>query len=407
MSYLENKINPNATFQELKNLTIYRTLKGRSKYKKKEELYTALVKHLKVLQEKEEKRLEDQRSEFRKLIRSSLNQLAFLLINYPSHKLTIRGYGIEKIEAIIKEVEKVKRIFNHFSIPEKQEFKELWNLLVKNINPILEQLKKEKVKVKKKKWVERVNFSIEEKKKQIKISKEFNLVDVSNFLPVESGSSLGISGDSKVTKWIAQRNNEICISEDKFTLYSYLVVEKGTISYFQKKLKIIINSCNKNYLFVYLSLKSAKSGHANLLIIDIRKKIIERFEPHGATASISDFADKYLELKGFTYLSANQTCTLSALQKNERLCAAWTFLIMELKVLNLTQSVELIGDVLLTILKREELSNYIHRYAYRLRLLERIEVSLLPSIERDLVNEVEEFLHFYEIKNFKFPLEKK
>lgn len=96
------------------------------------------------------------------------------------------------------------------------------------------------------------------------------------------------------------------------------------------------------------------SRHSNALVIDLKNKTIERFEPHGQKGSTVAFIDKFFETKllrehfrGFTYIRPEQFCpyigpqTLGA--KHKRLsinkndggyCVPFTLLYMHLRLIH-------------------------------------------------------------------------
>ena len=150
-------------------------------------------------------------------------------------------------------------------------------------------------------------------------------------------------------------------------------------------LDFIINKCKKNGLeiviFTLVLYPSefavrGRSGHANCLIINILKKTIERFDPHGANAVavynqvlIDDtlkniFSD---ELKNFTYINFYDSCPYVGPQALEDqytkgLCNTWTALYIVLRILNPTKTQDFIVRKMKTGDNREDILRILRRF---------------------------------------------
>ena len=131
-----------------------------------------------------------------------------------------------------------------------------------------------------------------------------------------------------------------------------ITIRSETEYYIHPYLNNIINSNNnKNFCVVFLSLDLDNILHANILIYDFKKKLIERFEPYGKC--MNTFIDDILEEEltwntGFSYIRPNNYEPYAGFQtisdENNNLnlkpgdfggfCLAWCLWYLETKLIN-------------------------------------------------------------------------
>jgi hypothetical protein len=143
-------------------------------------------------------------------------------------------------------------------------------------------------------------------------------------------------------------------------LYEYAY----TIYYINDTNKIImannidIDYTKNNYYIFHITIINNSLFHANCLLIDHLKKIIIRFEPHGALTLDSGLDEHlksyFVDLKHYTYYSPQDYCPLNGLQtlsneldndikiKNDPLgyCLSWCFWFIELYFNNLNVNIK-------------------------------------------------------------------
>jgi hypothetical protein len=147
------------------------------------------------------------------------------------------------------------------------------------------------------------------------------------------------------------------------------------------KLKEKIKNCsNADVRFIYCtfmidSLKNKGITHANILIIDLYKKTIERFEPYGQLSrileseinlTIEERLMKIIDLKDYEYLSPFDISPLRGLQTKADayggMCVSFCMLYLQLRLMNPDTIQKELIDYLLT-KNKNELITLILKYA--------------------------------------------
>ncbi len=132
-----------------------------------------------------------------------------------------------------------------------------------------------------------------------------------------------------------------------------------------------IQRCKDSFILINLALINVlgEEGHSNLLIINKKKKEVERFEPHGEMKVYDDsIVNKEIQktvlkhLKGYRFISPLDYCPKVGPQISKQLytkkckkgtgfCAVWSTLYGHLRVLETTLSREEIVDQMFVMLK--------------------------------------------------------
>ena len=140
----------------------------------------------------------------------------------------------------------------------------------------------------------------------------------------------------------------------------------------------VVEQCaefKKPFVFIRLTLCCWNGdAHENALIIDTRRKTIERLEPNGSAAEFSAFADDVLShafqtvLPNYKYLTVKQSCPYLGPQFKQKnlpmggFCAVWTILILHLKMLNLDWNIMQLSTYLADTFTPDELLTLITKY---------------------------------------------
>lgn len=136
----------------------------------------------------------------------------------------------------------------------------------------------------------------------------------------------------------------------------YLIAEEdrrtGELSVrMTKSFETLFNRCHNShsrYTVAFVALKTTKSAHANILIIDNQERIIERFDPNGATAigsnpeyekvteSLDRLLDDFSKKMEYLYVSPEVFCPRIGVQAIEGAfsgeigyCVSWSILYAE------------------------------------------------------------------------------
>ena len=185
------------------------------------------------------------------------------------------------------------------------------------------------------------------------IINELNYIETANNL----NDMLGLINIYKNDYYIISNHIIIWVDENNFYLDNSLkkFIEKSLLNYNEK-------NNNKRFIYIKLSIIVLKNNlrHANLLIIDLEKRIIERFEPYGeiyysSTLMIDTTLNDELAIpNNLKYISIQpypgfQTKSNELDVKNrsqgdpDGFCLAWCFLFLELKLeLEELESIEII-----------------------------------------------------------------
>ena len=143
-----------------------------------------------------------------------------------------------------------------------------------------------------------------------------------------------------------------------YNFYCHLIIWKDENNYFidEHLIQYLINNCNNNYKkrFIYIKLSILISDknvrHANLLLIDNKNKLIERFEPYGEIYNESTIGiDKLLKEKigklinyeynfiqpfpGFQSRSDELNLDYKSYGDPGGYCLAWCYLFLETRLL--------------------------------------------------------------------------
>lgn len=155
-----------------------------------------------------------------------------------------------------------------------------------------------------------------------------------------------------------QISSEIHIQSNPFyssDIFHFIIFWENKNKYFiSKKLMLILKKLIKNnkyrFIFLYLSIGSQNTLHANVILIDIKSKTIERFDPYGDIETDIDIVlkDYFKVIPKFVYLSAGNYMGTSSFQtlSNETdvrkkkvgdlggFCLAWCIWYIELRINN-------------------------------------------------------------------------
>lgn len=150
-------------------------------------------------------------------------------------------------------------------------------------------------------------------------------------------------------------------------LYSPLMNNAIYKCYKKKKTRFIY------FTFIIIPTKKAQLTHANIVIIDLDRETVERFEPygHGWHTSVIDsvFTDKIMKRIGFEkfkYISPKKLSPLLGIQSKadayNGMCVTITMLYLHLRILHPDKTPQ---SIIKTLLKKskDELTNIILRYA--------------------------------------------
>ena len=163
-------------------------------------------------------------------------------------------------------------------------------------------------------------------------------------------------------------------------------------------------------IYFTLIIKTSKSyfTHANMVIIDLKKKTLERFEPHGCATfydndMVNDFFEtfalKYLKLHSFIYLKPTNISKKIGIQMKSDayngMCVTISAMYLHMRILNVNVKQYKIIDYFIKMSKKK-LTKHI------LRFTKYIEKTLKKN--EDFVNRLDYELYyniFHEIKHYK------
>lgn len=166
-----------------------------------------------------------------------------------------------------------------------------------------------------------------------------------------------------------------------FFIY-YYVDERRFENSCQVESMSVFDACNEEQLlYIPLSIRQIPGvdfNHTNGLIIDIGKRIIERFEPNGccinlAMDDIDEDLEKHLQtlFPGYEYVPPNVSCPrLFGVQYKESVankrdggyCVGWSLLLYHMRLINPNKSLHEISEYMLN-KSPEELHTLIRRYS--------------------------------------------
>ena len=155
-----------------------------------------------------------------------------------------------------------------------------------------------------------------------------------------------------------------------------------------------IKMCSKRFVPLYTRLNFSGISHANMIILDLKKKTAEHFEPHGFRLFVNLENDDYFKIYindvlriqlpllfkdlGFKYISPIKTCPLKGLQsiqynqnldlysifkdkygllysQNKGLCVLLSFILLDLRLSNEKYTTHQIMNKLLNIKNRKKI----------------------------------------------------
>jgi hypothetical protein len=155
--------------------------------------------------------------------------------------------------------------------------------------------------------------------------------------------------------------NRVMCFPDYFVKYGPSYVVKNAVAYNITKKALIVpydliyamEGCMVDKRFVYANFilfqEGVELGHANMLIFDLVKKTIERFEPHGGitfnpnmtkdiNSIIKRHLSKVLNLDGFTYLEPIDISPVVGVQRKADaytgMCVSYSMMYMQLRIMN-------------------------------------------------------------------------
>lgn len=298
---------------------------------------------------------------------------------------------VEQDPLLLFEMEKsyleLKKDYESLDKEQKMILRDQWrefDSLVREMRSIYQRIRRGKIE---EEYRERKEKE-EEKSKRGEKRKVKNLrgIDLSEY-PSSEEMKLGFSVDDDriFLSWVGERSESVCVECYSLFLketYDNEEIESEWEESFLGGLISMIERCEQDYLVIMLTLTLALGGsHANVLIVDIRDKKIERFEPNGLAFVASEVFDdlipnillKDLFLARFKYVPAVDICPFLGLQSKQKhfkgeegFCASWAHFFIELKTLNLWLLTEEIQDLLLN-LTEDELLSVVQKYTTRLR----------------------------------------
>lgn len=109
-----------------------------------------------------------------------------------------------------------------------------------------------------------------------------------------------------------------------------IILDQLSIDEIPEFFKNLLNNCKTEFVVIPIAFTTESLmpmlGHANILIYNRKKNIIEHYEPYGANAFTNDHNDYYKKLKkifneiNIVYCNPANTCPLIGPQKRENLC---------------------------------------------------------------------------------------
>jgi len=177
---------------------------------------------------------------------------------------------------------------------------------------------------------------------------------------------------------------------------------------------IINNNNNKNYILLYINIQTEILSHCNILIYDLKKKIIERFEPYG-NEFISDI-DNILEEElcwntNFTYISPKSYLPLNSFQNIsdesnnndvingdlEGYCVYWCLWYIENKLLNSTIESKVLVDKLILKLKKLNISfkTYIRNYSFSISKIKNKYMKKINKLKLNIYNNYYKIIKYF------------
>ena len=183
----------------------------------------------------------------------------------------------------------------------------------------------------------------------------------------------------------------MCIPNSKILIEEGFLEEKAAVAFVIDKKKLIvskdiknsINSCIKKdkvrfIFFTFLIVKTGlKFSHANIIIIDLIKKTVERFEPYGHTMPVtlanSNILDsiikkklmKKIGIEKYKYLSPINLSPKSGIQSKEisicGLCVTIVMMYLHMRILNPDLSQRKVVEYF-TSKTKKKLNNIVLRY---------------------------------------------
>lgn len=186
-------------------------------------------------------------------------------------------------------------------------------------------------------------------------------IDLTSY-PATKETSLGVDYDESVLlSYFSRVSKAVCVGEDVLDFKErkdiFTILDNRRRA--GELLSEMVRNCKHKYLVVHLGLFegiedpwtgeiSEWGGHANALFVDIPNKVMERFEPNGSLSEGSRYVDReiresikdYKFLSSFTYLAPYLACPRVGIQARQQhlgeggFCASFSFLTMELKMLN-------------------------------------------------------------------------
>ncbi|VVU94680.1 Ankyrin repeats (3 copies) [seawater metagenome] len=189
-----------------------------------------------------------------------------------------------------------------------------------------------------------------------------------------------------------QLSSEINVQSDPYyssSIFHFIIFwENKNKYYISNKLIYLIKGIIKRkkykFIFMYLSLGFEESLHANVILMDLNRKTIERFDPYGGKLNVNVdvfLKDYFKSIKGFTYLGTSDYMQNSAYQtlSNEHdihrkkigdiggFCLAWCVWYIELRINNDLPPKTLVQKSIKKMIKENKIFiNFIRNYAHNL-----------------------------------------
>ena len=184
---------------------------------------------------------------------------------------------------------------------------------------------------------------------ELKLEKDGEGIKI-NFDPEKGGSWKGEPGLAilYLKEYLLKKFNNACTFPDDFVQIRFdsspgfafggiIKIHNGAMVAYPKhnaedmasSLKGFINDCSKRFVVIPIAIFSyANTGHANLLIVDKQKKVIEHYDPYGSNGLfaaltqsnvLSKRIEETVQYLGYTFVPLEKTCPLFGPQSREEL----------------------------------------------------------------------------------------
>lgn len=196
------------------------------------------------------------------------------------------------------------------------------------------------------------------------------------------------------------------IYEDKFIDRTTAIFDIYTKKYyFPPSMIEAINECRENnirliYFSLVLRISKSYLTHANMVIIDLEKKTLERFEPYGCNnyyddKLVDDFFKKYviryLQLYNFKYLKPINISKKIGIQRKadayDGMCVTISAMYLQMRILNVNLKQSKIIDYFIN-MSSKKLKSYILRFAKYIEKTLKSNKNLVNRMNYDLYNNI-------------------